>query len=125
FPTVNPFQAALKGGSDAFVTRLDPTGTAVVYSTYLGGSSWEIGDDGNVLFRLFNGDVDADNKGNAYVTGDTNSIDFPVSPNAFQSKSGGGPCIPACEDVFVVKLDTLGQLVWGTYLGGKNADRGY
>jgi uncharacterized repeat protein (TIGR01451 family) len=125
FPTRNAFQATLSGESDAFVTRITPDGRKFVYSTYLGGSSWEIDQDFEVLARLFTGDVDADAVGNAYVTGDTTSLDFPTTPGAFQPASAGGPCIPACEDVFAVKLDGTGQLVWSTYLGGKDNDRGH
>ena len=58
FPTMNPLQPANGGGDDAFVTKLNPTGSALVYSTYLGGSGSDVG----------NG-IAVDSSGNAYVTG--------------------------------------------------------
>src|SRR2546425_1545635 len=75
FPTnLGAFQTALAGGSDAFVTKLDATGSALLYSTYLGGS----GGDGG-MFRIA-----VDSLGNAYVAGHTASTDFPVTVGAFQ-----------------------------------------
>jgi len=108
FPTVNPLQAANGGGvSDAFVSKLDATGSALLYSTYLGGS----GRDGGSGIA-----VDAD--GSAYVTGQTTSTDFPTV-NPLQAASGGG------ADAFVSKLDAAGSaLVYSTYLGGSGGDGG-
>lgn len=93
FPTANPVQAT-KGDSetflfDAFVTKLDPGGAALVYSTYLGGS----GDDSGA-------DVVTDASGTAYVTGETNSPNFPTR-NAFQPVRGGGALV---DDAFVAKI---------------------
>ncbi len=108
FPTANPLQAAFGGGTfDAFVTKLNPAGSALVYSTYLGGS--ELG---------FGSDIAVDDGGNAYVTGRTRSTDFPVTAGAFQtSKAEGG------ADVFVTKLSASGsELVYSTYLGGTRFD---
>ena len=103
FPLQNPFQAASNGFSDAFVTKLDATGSALVYSTYLGGSDAETG-SGIVVDRW----------GNAYVTGYTTSSDFPTQ-NPFQAANGGG------SDAFVTKLDQTGSaLVYSTYLGGSS-----
>jgi len=98
------------GGSDAFVTKLNPTGSALVYSTYLGGSSsWDQG----------NG-VAVDSVGNAYVTGYTESADFPITPGAFQPAYGGGD-----RDTFATKLNPTGSaLVYSTYLGGSGEDVG-
>ncbi len=107
FPTKNPFQATFGGGYDAFVTKLNATGTALVYSTYLGGSSY---DSGGAI---------AVSAGNAYVTGYTFSSDFPTK-NPFQATYGGGD-----EDAFVTKLNTSGNaLVYSTYLGGNGIDGG-
>ncbi|MEP7286859.1 MAG: SBBP repeat-containing protein, partial [Chloroflexota bacterium] len=106
FPTVNAFQTIFGGNNlaDAFVTKLDPSGTALVYSTYLGGSN----DDYGIGLAV-------DGSGNAYITGRTASTNFPTS-NAFQSMYGGGSC---CGDAFVTKLDPSGTaLVYSTYLGG-------
>lgn len=104
FPTANPAQPALAGSggtADAFVTKLNATGSGLVYSTYLGGSQSEIG---------FGIAVDA--SGNAYVTGFTTSIDFPTV-NPVQ------PALSGEHDAFVAKLSPAGStLVYSTYLGG-------
>jgi hypothetical protein len=120
FPTANPFQAALAGASDAFIAKLGPTGSALLYSTYLGGR----GDDSGSGIGL-------DSSGNAYITGGTRSSDFPVTSGAFQTSYGGGTCGSApnntfpCGDAFVAKLDTTGTaLIYSTYLGGNNDDSG-
>jgi uncharacterized repeat protein (TIGR01451 family) len=108
FPILNAFQSTLKS-SDAFVTKLSPTG-ATVYSTYLGGSSTEL------LSGLA---VGAD--GSAYVTGTTNSVDFPLA-NALQPTRGD--TLPLGE-AFVTKLSPDGQsLAYSTYLGGDGHDQG-
>ena len=110
FPTVNAFQSSLKPGefgnpSEAFVAKLNPTGTALIYSTYLGGSN---GDSGN--------GIAVDSSGSAYVTGSSSSSDFPTTANAFQTKASGG------GDAFIAKLNTAGnRLSYSTYLGGPNA----
>jgi len=88
FPVVNPLQAALNGKADAFVAKLNPQGTAFVYSTYLGGSGSELADF-----------VSVDVSGNAYVAGWTQSADFPSTPRAFQPNYGGGT-----TDVFITKI---------------------
>ncbi len=78
FPvTPGAFQTTFGGGIDAFVTKLNPSGTVLVYSTYLGGSSNDYA----------NG-IAVDSAGNAYVTGDTSSTNFPTTPGAFQTTSG-------------------------------------
>ena len=90
FPTVSPFQGTLRGTSDAFVTKLNAAGTAVLYSTYLGGSGSDIAHG-----------IAVDSSGNAYVTGVTFSRDFPtVSP--FQGTLRGA------SDAFVTKLNAAG-----------------
>lgn len=109
FPTVNPFQPSLGRGqvnagisSDAFIAKLNSSGTALLYSTYLGGA----GDDGA------NG-IAVDAAGNAYVTGLTRSSDFASTPNAFQAKAVTGGA------AFITKLSAMGNaLVYSTYLGG-------
>lgn len=110
FPTtVGAFQTALAGGTDAFITKLNPTGSALVYSTYLGGSSTDIG----------NG-IAIDENGNAFVTGQTGSPNFPVSCG-FQTVYGGGT-----SDAFVTALNSTGTaLVYSTFLGGSAADIGF
>jgi hypothetical protein len=88
FPTTRgAFQSTLGGVNDAFVTTLNPAGSALVSSTYLGG---------NLLDEGFGIAVDAD--GNAFVTGRTFSANFPTTPGAFQSTFGGS------SDAFVAKF---------------------
>jgi Beta-propeller repeat len=101
FPTENPFQSTIGGGRDAFVTKLNAAGDALIYSTYLGGSSDDVGLG-----------IAVDLAGNAYVTGDTASTDFPTE-NPFQSTLSG------TQDAFVTKVNSTGSgLVYSTYLGG-------
>ena len=95
------------GHSAAFLVKLNPTGTAAVYSAILGGS----GDS-------FGGPVAVDAQGNAYLAGSTDAADFPVTRGAFQESLAGG------ADAFVVKFNQAGlALVYGTLLGGSGADR--
>jgi hypothetical protein len=108
FPTVSPLQSALSGTSDAFVAKLDPTGSRLVYSTYLGGS----GIDGGMGIAVEPG-------GSAYVTGFTSSSDFPTG-NPIQSKFGGG-----AYDAFIARLNPSGAaLEYSTYLGGGGLESG-
>ena len=107
FPTANPLQAAMAGPGDAFVTKLNPAGSALVYSTYLGGSSIDEGSG-----------IAVDSTGAAYVTGQTFSTNFPTT-NPVQAAAGGG------GDAFATKLNPAGSaLVYSTYLGGSALDRG-
>src|SRR5258708_2543291 len=101
FPTTNPLQPANGGGYDAFVAKLNPTGSALIYSTYLGGSGYDFGYS-----------IVADSAGNAHVTGPTTSTNFPTM-NPLQATNGGG------WDAFVAELTSVGSaLVYSTYLGG-------
>jgi hypothetical protein len=89
----------------AFITKLNAGGSALLYSTYLGGSNFDQGYG-----------IAVDASGNAYVTGTTTSSDFPTTPDAFQTAGGKG-------DVFVSKLNANGSaLLYSTYLGGTSAD---
>jgi hypothetical protein len=108
FPTVNPIQSKFAGGVvDAFVLKLNPTGSALVYSTYLGGSSRDQG-----------AGIAVDSSGDVYVTGFTGSTDFPVS-HAVQPKLAGD------FDAFVAKLNPTGSdLLYSTYLGGAGKEQG-
>jgi hypothetical protein len=113
FPTLNAFQPTLgaSGATNAFVATLTPDGSALVYSTYLGGSSF---DDGF--------GIAVDQSGHVYVTGETNSHDFPIL-NAFQPRYGGSAGGPG--DAFVTSLDAAGQPVYSTYLGGSGDEQGH
>jgi hypothetical protein len=107
FPVASALFANTGGNLDAFVTKLNTDGSALVYSTYLGGSDDDYG-----------ASIAVDTNGNAYVTGSTYSTDFPIA-SAFQAATAGG------IDVFVTKLDNAGSaLVYSTYLGGSGEDRG-
>jgi Beta-propeller repeat len=112
FPTSNPLQPNPGGNNDAgdvFVAKLHPEGSALVYSTYLGGSGYD-----EALAMA----VDED--GNAYLTGRTASTDFPMM-NPLQPGLSGGPFDP--EDFFVTKLSADGSaLIYSTYLGGAGPD---
>jgi hypothetical protein len=106
FPTANPFQAAYAASScgcfDAFITKLNATGSALVYSTYLGGSG---GNYGNAIAL--------DSADEAFIAGWTTSADFPVTSEAYQKTYGGS------DDAFISKLSAAGNsLVYSTYLGG-------
>lgn len=107
FPTtLGAFDVAYNGGGDAFVAKLDRSG-ALVFATFLGGS-------GEERARA----VGVDGQGNVYVTGFTDSADFPVTPGAFQGSYGGG-----FRDGFVLKLSGSGStLLFSTFLGGNNGD---
>jgi hypothetical protein len=112
FPTMNPIQPALAGGQEAFVTKLNAAGSALVYSTYLGGSSDDVGTG-----------IAVDSSGNAYVAGVTFSTDFPTV-NALQSTCGG--CSSGLPDAFVTKLNAAGSaLLYSTFLGGSGFDNGH
>ena len=111
FPTVKPFQPALRGDKDAFVARIPPGGSALLYSTYLGGSDSENDE--------FGGDIAVEPVGVAYVTGTTRSPDFPVKAPLQPALRGG-------SDLFVVSLGISGeQLGFSTYLGGSDRDQGF
>jgi hypothetical protein len=116
FPSANPLQAANAGGGDAFVAKLNASGSALVYSTYLGGSGADSGSG-----------IALDSSGNAYVTGGTASNDFPTANPLQASYAGGtctyGPITYACSDAFVTKLNAAGSsLVYSTYLGGSSGE---
>ncbi len=111
FPTTpGVLQPSYRGGAtDNFVTKLNTSGSALLYSTYLGGTGFEFG----------NG-LAVDAEGNAHLTGRTDSPDFPTR-DAVQPDLGGG-----VEDAFVTKLNAdATALVYSTYLGGSDVERGF
>ncbi len=104
--TALPFQQTYGGNTDAFIAQLDATGSTLVYSTYLGGSGLDQGQG-----------IAVDSSGNAYVTGSTQSTNFPVTANALQSNINGS------QNAFVTKMNFTGEaLIYSTYLGGSEAD---
>ncbi|MDF2692865.1 MAG: hypothetical protein K0S65_1248, partial [Labilithrix sp.] len=106
FPTVLPLQASKQGVTDAFVLKMNPQGTALVWATYLGGTD---SDNGAA--------IDVDTVGNVYVAGDTTSNDFPTTPGAFQTSRVG------LADAFAVKIAASGtELLYSTLLGGSATD---
>jgi hypothetical protein len=107
FPTVSPLQRANAGDSDAFIAKLNPTGSSLVYSTYLGGKSSDLG-----------AGIAVDTQGNAFVTGSTYSTDFPTV-NPIQSRNG------YAYDAFVAAFDAAGRAFFSTYLGGEGYDWGH
>ena len=114
FPISHPYQVNIGGGSDAFVTKLNSTGTLLVYSTYLGGSGDDVGYG-----------IAVDSTGNVYVTGSTASTNFPtISPTILPvQSSNGGPS--GTTDAFVSKFNIFGSsLIFSTYLGGSMNDVG-
>jgi uncharacterized protein (TIGR03437 family) len=132
FPTSNAYQSKYGGSGggpafccgtttpflsfgDGFVAKLNPAGTALLFSTYFGGSL----DDTVSALAL-------DSSGNVYIGGNTVSANFPVL-NAYQSKFGGAANASAqpfitVGDGYVAKFDTNGKLQYSTYLGGSNDD---
>jgi len=112
FPVNNPVQASLNGAQDAYIVRMKIDGSAIDFSTYLGGAGAEIA-----------AAIAVDAAGAAYVTGLTNSVDFPTI-SAVQSTIGGSPPFSSI-DAFVTKLNTGGTaIIYSTYLGGASTDQG-
>ncbi|MGA2610996.1 MAG: SBBP repeat-containing protein [Terriglobia bacterium] len=120
FPTVNPLQTSLSNACYAFVTKLNAAGSALVYSTYLGGITGATPNTG-----IWTGatSIAADPSGNAYVTGETDATDFPTV-NPIQSTC---PALSAgCGNAFVSELNPAGSaLVYSTYLGGSSLSYGH
>ncbi len=108
FPKLNATQAAKGGLLDAFVTKMKADGTALLFSTYLGGAENEFGND-----------IAVDPAGNYYVTGQTVSPNFPIV-NPFQPQYGG-----SFFDAFATKYNAAGTIAYSSYLGGNDIDRGF
>ncbi len=99
FPTLNAFDSTHGGFADAFLLKLTVNGS-LEYSTFIGGSTFDSADS-----------LTLDSSDNVYITGNTNSIDFPVV-NAYDSSRNGG------SDAFIAKLSNNGSLIYSTYFGG-------
>jgi hypothetical protein len=110
FPTTpGTFQAAKNTGKDVFVTKVNPGGSSIVYSTYIGGAL----DDSGYGIAI-------DSEGNAYITGTTASANFPTTTGVVQASNGGN------TDAFVTKLNKTGSsLVYSSYLGGSDNEEGF
>ncbi len=107
YPVVNPIIPSFGGSQDGFVTKVSPEGDRIIYSTYLGGSQNDIGHA-----------ITVDAEGNAYVTGLSNSPDFPTV-NAYQDSYRGGDG----DDTIVVKVSPDGsRFVYSTFIGGSGDD---
>jgi len=121
FPTANALQANLGGpigvgNTNAFVAKINPSGSTLVYSTFLGGSG-----DGDAGGGDAGAGIAVDGAGNAYVTGSTYSVDFPTA-NALQANLGG-PLFTI--NAFVTKINAAGSaLLYSTYLGGSGGAAG-
>ncbi|MGA2077440.1 MAG: SBBP repeat-containing protein [Terriglobia bacterium] len=103
-----PYQGSYGGDTDAFITKLRYDGEAIIYSTYLGGNNYDIGQG-----------IGVDTSNDVYVTGSTSSANFPTTASAFQTTYGGN------SDAFVSKLDPSGsKLLFSSYLGGSDIDYG-
>ena len=105
FPVVGAFQSSSGGSQDAFVTRLAGTGSPMFFSTYLGGTGGALGTPEEAT------GIAADSNGNVYVTGVTNSSNFPTTASAFQTTFAGS------QDAFVTKINSAGTIAYSTYLG--------
>ncbi len=106
FPVVSAFQSKNYGVNNAYILRLDPAGTTLIFSTYLGGND----DDRAYAVAL-------DRQGSVYLTGVSFSNDFPTNDGAFQRNNLGG------ADAFVAKFASDGSAIYSTLIGGKSDDR--
>ncbi len=106
YPTTNPYQAMRDGATDAFVTKINPKGNMVIFSTYFGGRN--PGDRGS--------SIAVDQAGNIYLTGETNSLNFPTA-------NAANPTFRGNVDAFITKFNIEGNvLLYSTFLGGSFSD---
>lgn len=109
FPVMNAMQAANGGGQDAFLAKLNPSGSTLGYSTYMGGNG-----SSDSLEQI--NAVAVDSSGDAYVAGVTNSTNFPVTSGAIRAVYNG------MQDAFAAEFSTAGALVYSSYLGGSTSN---
>jgi hypothetical protein len=115
FPLRNPYKNSRGGNDDVFVTKINPGGNGLVYSTYFGGAGFDEGEG-----------IAADADGFAYLTGYTTSTNFPTTSNAQGKTLNANSGALTVYDAFVTKIAINGlSLVYSTYLGGTNNDFGY
>ena len=108
FPLVSPIQSHLSGARDAFIAKLNPTASSIVYSTYLGGTGVDYANA-----------IAVDSLGEAVIVGDTTSTNLPVTAGVYQPHLAGG------QDTFVARLNAAGSaLSFLTYFGGNSTDHG-
>lgn len=109
FPLSNPYQSTMRGWKDVFVAKLNAAGTALLYSTYLGGVGYE---NGNAIA--------VDSAGNAYVAGYAAPLNgaqsFPITSGVVQGSPG------VSEDGFAAKFGPTGNLLYSTYIAGNSFD---
>ncbi len=108
FPvTAGALQKSYRGGSgDGFIARVSPDGTRLVQASYIGGSGYEE-----------TSGIAVDDAGNVYLSGNTSSADYPVTPNAVQGRYGGGDT----DMMFTVVAPDLSEVLYSTYFGGSGA----
>ncbi|TWT20209.1 hypothetical protein FQY83_10740 [Luteimonas marina] len=110
-PVHNAVQPALRGSLDALVAKLSPNGDSLVFSTYLGGATGNFKTASHLMI---------DSGGAVYVTGSTNSIDFPIVGGLQANYAGGG------TDAYLAILPPFGQSIsYSTYLGGSGTDQSF
>ena len=114
-------QSALLGKTDAFITKFTPDGSALVYSTYLGGMN-QVGGDSQGPASSGNA-IAVDAAANVYIAGGTNTSDFPLCPAANNCPAPAqGNYAGGLGDAFAVKLDSNGALAYSTFIGGSDND---
>jgi uncharacterized repeat protein (TIGR01451 family) len=121
FPTTDGAVKRTRNGAfdfDVFVTKFNPSGTTLLFSTLLGGSDYELFDAYN-----YEGGLALDTAGNIHVTGTTQSGDFPTTTGAFDTTYNSDPRPSNVADGFYVKLSSTGALLYGTYFGGRANDQ--
>jgi hypothetical protein len=111
FPTANALQSSYSGNGDGFVAKISPTGSELIFSTYLGGTS----------FDLVSG-IAVGRGHSIYLTGSTSSTNFPTTAHAISNRCDLGVNTICTGDAFITKLDSTGHLMYSTYLGGSSPD---
>jgi len=108
YPTAVAYQGSLGGDEDIILSKINPSGTALLYSTYVGGNNE---DEAN--------GIALDTAGNILITGKTESVNYPVTVTAYQSTKMGE------EDAFISKFSSSGVLLYSSYLGGTHEDEAF